>query len=82
MGEVLNGPGPHELTVSVVGTAPIDRIEFRTGGGVAQAVSVEGKREATASWTWTPAGDAPYAFVRVVQEDGHRAWSSPFFVSR
>jgi hypothetical protein len=72
-------PERHAMRVHVVGTAPVAAVELVRSGRVVERLPDAGGLEAT--WT-TPlprlaAGE--YAYVRVVQDDGGLAWSSPIF---
>lgn len=81
MGEDLEGDGPFPIQVRVVGTAPIERVEFWDSGELAHSQALESGRAADLEWSWSgPPSDAHgWLAVRVVQEDGHKAWASPFF---
>jgi hypothetical protein len=56
---------------------PIDRHTDRV---TLQAIDPEGPLEQTFEYTDTASGAADYYYVRVLQVDGSRAWSSPFWV--
>jgi hypothetical protein len=63
-----------------VGTAPISRLELVKNGAIVAAKEGDGSLQAALDWS-DPApatGDAVY--LRVLQSDGHAAWSSPIFV--
>jgi hypothetical protein len=81
MGEDLEGDGPFPIQVRVVGTAPIERVEFWDSGELAHSQAPESGRAADLEWSWSgpPADAHGWLAVRVVQEDGHKAWASPFF---
>ncbi|HEV2125646.1 MAG TPA: hypothetical protein VGW38_23075, partial [Chloroflexota bacterium] len=91
----LEGPDTTQLTFSSgPSTFSFSPRDFAGGplevdaGGVGQRVRVERdpgpQQPRSVSFTYRdeqpPAGRHPY-FVRVTQQDGHMAWSSPFFAS-
>ncbi|MEQ1507054.1 MAG: hypothetical protein ABMB14_32805, partial [Myxococcota bacterium] len=76
LGGVIRGTDPVDVTVRVVGTAPIDRIELVRSAGVVGSRRGDGSTALFATFPVEPlAGDVVY--VRVVQVDGGLAWSSP-----
>lgn len=74
--------GPPTMTVRVAGTCPIRRVEIKKN---ANAVDVREPNRSTVEFTWRdPAfqADLPaYYYVRVVQENGEEAISSPLWVN-
>lgn len=77
MGSVVPAAGPVEAEVRVIGTAPIARVELRGREGLLGS-RTGGGGALHATWTLSPRpGDA--VWVRVLQEDGGLAWSSPVF---
>jgi hypothetical protein len=84
MGSELEAPPagePVDLYVRVIAGAPLDRIDVIRGGQIEQSLAGEGvlDYEATFELQDLTAGD--YVYVRVIQQDGGAAWSSPFFVN-
>jgi len=85
MGSELSSSTPPQITVSVRGTAPIRSIEVvRSGhpfGGV-HCLPGEGLTDMTFSLhdRMIIPGETHYYYVRVLQEDGNMAWSSPIWV--
>lgn len=79
MGSVLPAEGPVEAMVRVVGTAPISRIEAVYKDGTTQLVGATGGPLAHKAWTLEAPQAGDFLYVRVVQEDGGMAWSSPVF---
>jgi hypothetical protein len=75
---VPSGPA-HRLAVRVAGTAPIAAVELVVpGAGVVERLPGEGLRDL--AFETELAGPVTGAlYVRVLQEDGGAAWSSPFF---
>ena len=81
MGEELPwSGGPVAIRASVHGTAPVAAVEIIRDGGVAFAMR-PGKEDVEVSWS-DPSGAAGYYYLRVVQEDGEMAWSSPVWLTR
>lgn len=78
MGEETRVEGIPELTVAVVGTAPIDRIEIVRNGQFIHSTK-------NAQFTYRDEGykgEESYYYVRVIQTDRNMAWASPIFVRR
>lgn len=75
---------PPRLRGRVVGTAPLRRVELmRCEGGVwSVAWSACGGREAAFDFTDGEPGGEKIYYLRVEQEDGHCAWSSPIWLLR
>lgn len=69
-----------ELVASVVAVAPLERMDLVRSGAVVGSTPGEGRRELVARWTLDGLRPGELVYVRAVQEDGHAAWSSPFFV--
>jgi hypothetical protein len=85
-------PDSRRLTIDVAGCRRLAKIEVLRNCQVVHEV-VPGSRFGTFEWEdvedlaallirETPFGDAPFLFyyVRVTQEDGHRAWGSPVWL--
>ena len=60
--------------------AGIDRIEIIRSGQVLETVAGELRREIHLQGEIHDLLPGEYLYVRVVQDDGGMAWSSPFFV--
>jgi hypothetical protein len=70
----------HQAVVQVLGTAPLARIDLiRSGEVVGQFRDAEAN-DALASFEIPPLQAGEYVYVRVLQQDGALAWSSPIFV--
>ncbi len=67
------------LRFSVAGTAPIDRADIIRRGRPILSLRGEGRMEWSETIPLEPLGPGDYVYVRVVQQDGGAAWSSPFF---
>jgi len=69
-----------DLGIRVVGTAPIQRIDVIRSGAVIEQIPGDGSREMNVVLSVTGLERGAYVYVRVVQQDGGLAWSSPVFV--
>ncbi len=65
---------------AVAGTAPIDRVDVIRSGKVVESLPGEGRRDWGRPLTLDGLEPGEYVYVRVIQEDGGVAWSSPAFV--
>jgi len=70
--------GPSRLEVEVVASAPIDRIDLVRSGRTA-TLPGEGRLEWSFSREIPPLARGEYHYLRIVQQDGGVAWSSPVF---
>jgi len=85
MGSELTSAGPPHITVSVRGTHPIRSIELVRSGhpfGGLQCLPGEGLTTVALALddTMIIPGETHYYYVRVLQEDGNMAWSTPIWV--
>jgi hypothetical protein len=80
MGSTLAPQRPVEVELRVVGTAPLDRAELVTRAGVMGSRRGDGSALLHATWTLEPPAGPDLVYVRVVQQDGGLAWSSPVFL--
>lgn len=82
MGATLHNPqaSPFTVTVQVQGTAPVESIDLISAGQVLAGEAEVGRRQARVRFALP--GDAlpEYYYVRVMQEDGQMAWSSPIWI--
>jgi hypothetical protein len=69
-----------ELTVQVVTPEPIARIDVIHGRERVQSVDGESRREMLVRWSAPQLRTGEFLYVRVVQQDGGAAWSSPWFI--
>jgi hypothetical protein len=69
------------LFVQVVGQAPLDRIELVRSGAVVDALTLDGRLDVTLHREVDALEAGEYLYVRVVQQDGGAAWSSPIFLT-
>lgn len=84
MGSEYVSSGSPRLRGSVIGTAPLKRAELlrHDGRGYTTAWSAGGSAEASFDFTDEDLEGEGFYFLRVEQEDGHCAWSSPIWVMR
>ena len=75
-GETLS----RELFVRIVAAAPLSRVELIRSGAVIDGVGAEGQLELTLQRSLGDLRSGEYVYLRVVQEDGGMAWSSPIFL--
>jgi hypothetical protein len=81
-GDDFSTAGTYGLTVNVIGTGTIKRIDVIHNESYAYTVTPSAK---TAQFSYTdahPANGENRYYVRVEQEDGNFAWSSPIWVTR
>ena len=69
----------HRLQIVVAATAPLQRVDVIQSGGRIDSQRAAGRMFWTFERKLAPTRPGEYAYVRVVQEDGGAAWSSPFF---
>ena len=83
MGDEVRTAEPR-LEGIVIGTGPIDRLEVvRNGETVHTERGSDGAEELKFKWSdpAPPKGHrTSYYYVRIIQKDGHMAWSSPIWV--
>ena len=70
--------GTQRLAWNVAGTAPIARIDVVRGGQPVASIRGEGTREMAGAADIPSLAPGQYLYLRVVQEDGGAAWTSPF----
>ena len=75
-----DAPWSADLYVQVMGSAPLESVELIRSGAVASGIGLEGRLEAELHHTVEDLEAGEYVYVRVIQEDGGMAWSSPFFL--
>ncbi len=83
MGSVVQVPEgasvDEPLFVHVVGTGPIARVELVRSGEVVDGLDAEGRLEVALERPVEGLRAGEYVYIRVIQEDGGAAWSSPIF---
>ncbi len=79
MGEIVRAEGPIPLEIEVTGTGTLDVVELWVDGAPHETFRPEAKRSTLRARSTLRPGDR-YAFVRVLQKDGNRAWSSPIWL--
>jgi hypothetical protein len=83
MGAVLSPAAAgdsQDLVVRAIGTDRLSHIDVIRSGAVVETLGCEGALECSAAPTLTNLRRGEYVYVRVVQEDGALAWSSPVFI--
>jgi hypothetical protein len=85
MGAVLpvgdDGRLAAELELTVMATAPVARVEVIRSGRVVESAPGEGLEDLAMALPLEGLRPGEYVYLRVVQEDGGAAWSSPWFVA-
>ena len=81
--EYQSNEAPHFL-VKVIGTAPLESITLVKNNQDYVRMNGDGlELEFEYSKTERPQkGETDYYYVRVIQQDGEMAWSSPIWISR
>ncbi len=75
-----DGSEAHELVVMALGTRPLVRIDLVRSGRVVDAIEIEeGRTLKRLERTIPRLTEGEYLYLRVFQDDGGVAWSSPFF---
>jgi hypothetical protein len=81
MGTVMSPPGgPVELQIEVVAPAPIERIDLIRSGELDTSIDARGEGRLSDSLVLADLRSGEYLYIRVIQEDGGCAWSSPYFI--
>lgn len=81
MGEELVTGGPLPFRVMVIATAPIQSLVLVSNGGAEIELEADGhESEVHGVVPPPPKVGWCYYYVRVIQEDGHVAWSSPIWL--
>lgn len=81
MGSILAPKaGPALCYVRAIACAPIAKIELVRGEKVVETLPGEGHWDVEAAFQPADLIAGEFLYVRVVQEDGGAAWSSPFFI--
>jgi hypothetical protein len=82
MGEVVS-PAPAgaiEVYARAVGTAGLASVDLIRGGKLAARSPGQGRRDLELAATVADLRPGEFLYVRVLQEDGHGAWSSPIWI--
>jgi hypothetical protein len=77
----MNGLSPEGVSLegSVASPSPVAAIDIVHNEGIKSSIRGDGSRELDFLYQLTGFSSGDYVYVRVVQEDGGAAWSSPFF---
>jgi hypothetical protein len=76
-----SGGPAHELRFVVAASSPVERVDVIRSGEIAGIVEGGGRRELSETLALSTLRPGEYVYVRVVQEDGGAAWSSPVYVA-
>ncbi len=79
MGSTLEEGGTYELRVHVVGTGPLSAVDVIHSGEL-YSIDCGGEQEVILPTLAAELEAGDYLYVRVRQENGGLAWSSPFYV--
>jgi hypothetical protein len=71
-------PASQQLAYEVVGTTPIERVDFVRSDRIA-SVAGEDRSQISGTRTIPRLQPGEYVYLRVVQKDGGAAWSSPIY---
>lgn len=82
MGSVLASVSSEiqQLKFAAATTAPVERIDFIRSGEVVETLPGEGARELSDERSIPRLQPGDYIYIRILQEDGGTAWSSPIFM--
>jgi hypothetical protein len=72
-------PATQELAVKVSAVSPVRHIDLIRGDRVIESIEVRGEREWSATRPVPRLAVGEHLYVRVVQENGGMAWSSPIY---
>jgi hypothetical protein len=72
--------GEVQLAAQVIAPSPLARVDVIHGRDVVQSIDAEGRRELLVRWAVPPLRPGDFVYVRVVEQDGGAAWSSPWFI--
>jgi hypothetical protein len=75
-----SGGAAHELRFVIATPGAVERVDVIRSGAVVNVVPGSGRRELSETLPLPPLRAGEYVYVRVVQEDGGAAWSSPVYV--
>ena len=83
MGSVFSpspgAPPTQKFEVRVAAVGPLRKVEIIRGRDVVESIALEGEREWSLSRDVDRLAVGDHLYVRVIQEDGGMAWSSPIF---
>ena len=82
-GDVVAGePSQFELSVRILGTAPVKQVDVIRGQDFVYTLQNQGTDVEFSFVDQEPASGEQYYYVRVQQADGQMAWSSPIWLTR
>jgi hypothetical protein len=84
MGSVLTpaSSDTQHLKFAAAATAPVERVDVIRSGEVVETLPGEGARELSDERSIPRLRAGDYIYIRIIQQDGGTAWSSPIFVER
>ena len=80
MGSRLSPSAHPQLRVAITGSNPLERLDIVQRGLPVTTIELDGRRQASIERQLAPTADGDYIYVRVFEQGGGTAWSSPFFV--
>ena len=80
MGDEIHSARPPAAEVKVIGTSPIVRVEIIRNGATAYTRGPAAREVEFRYQDTNPEPGGNYYYVRVRQEDGNMAWTSPIWV--
>lgn len=80
MGRAVEACEAADLYVYALGTAPLERIDVVRSGAITATLPCDGEREVEVSASLDDLRAGEFVYVRVEQDDGGLAWSSPVFI--
>ena len=84
MGQTLSGSQGSDicLSVQVLATAPVSSIDLISNGQVAASANMGETQVGDITFSILSKDLLSYYYVRVIQSDGHMAWSSPIWFDK
>ncbi|MCP5055176.1 MAG: CehA/McbA family metallohydrolase [bacterium] len=79
MGSAVTAGSEHRFEIDVAGAGPIESIDVIQGGELVAAFEGNGELALAVETLLRDPPPGSYAYVRIRQQDGGAAWSSPFF---
>ena len=77
--EAVPGIAADTLVVRAIAPGALAQVDVVRSGRVVESVDCHGRRECAFAAAFGDLASGEYVYVRVVQEDGGLAWSSPFY---
>ena len=80
MGEEIIASEPIDMEVTVIGTAPIEKVEVLKNNKVFFTHETDEAQAHLKFTDYTPVASSSFYYARITQQDGEMAWSSPVWV--